>query len=140
MTPEEMEQEKARLQALVKEFAKEVFKGMTVNIVNIGTGKTSPHRFQMDRYLNEYTLKPAEGATGITCVDVAVRDIVMIYKGGEVFKKFPSLGSIAASCVGVDSRSQSETFLFYLDDAYEREKFYSCMKILRMSVDIQRPT
>lgn len=136
MTPEEMEQEKVRLQNLVKDFAKDAVGGISVDRVDIATGKKEPYIFQMDRYLTVFTVKP-KGGSG-TNEESAVKDLSVIYKGAEVETKAPSLGSIASSCVGLDSRGDKK-LIFYFEDSYEREKFYTCLKILRMSVDIKRP-
>jgi hypothetical protein len=49
MSAEEKEMEKARLQRLVKDFAKEAVTGIAVSLVNAETSRRSPHFFQMDR-------------------------------------------------------------------------------------------
>jgi len=140
MSAEEKEREKARLQRLVKDFAKEAVTGIAVNLVNAETARKSPHFFQMDRYLTVFSLKPKDGSTAESSVqDFNVKDLTSIYKGAEVSMKAPSLGSVAASCVGLDTNRADRRLFFHFDDNYERDKFYTCLKILRMSVDINRP-
>mmetsp|Transcript_94599 Transcript_94599/g.149604 ORF Transcript_94599/g.149604 Transcript_94599/m.149604 type:complete len:237 (-) Transcript_94599:112-822(-) len=140
MSAEEKEREKARLQRLVKDFAKEAVTGIAVNLVNAETARKSPHFFQMDRYLTVFSLKPKDGSTAESSVqDFNVKDLTSIYKGMEVSMKAPSLGSVASSCVGLDTNRADRRLFFHFDDNYERDKFYTCLKILRMSVDINRP-
>lgn len=140
MTLEEKEKEKARLQRLVKDFAKEAVTGIAVSLVNAETARKSPHFFQMDRYLTVFSLKPRDGSVAEAAVqDFNVKDLTAIYKGVEVQVKAPSLGSSASTCVGLDTNRADRTLFFHFDDCYERDKFYTCLKILRMSVDISRP-
>jgi len=140
MSAEEKEREKARLQRLVKDFAKEAVTGIAVSLVNAETTRQSPHFFQMDRYLTVFSLKPKDGSTADSSVqDFNVKDLTSIYKGIEVSIKAPSLGALAAQCVGLDTNRADRRLFFHFDDNYERDKFYSCLKILRMSVDISRP-
>jgi len=139
MSTEEKEKEKLRLQRLVKDFAKEAVTGIAVNLVNSETARQSPHFFQMDRYLTVFSLKPKDGSSAESSVqDFNVKDLTLIYKGPEVAAKAPSLGSLAAQCVGLDTNRADRRLFFHFDDNYERDKFYTCLKILRMSVDINR--
>merc|ERR1719517_84536 len=104
MSAEEKEREKARLQRLVKDFAKEAVTGIAVSLVNPETGRESPHFFQMDRYLTVFSLKPKDGSTAESSVqDFNVKDLTAIYKGPEVTLKAPFLGNVAALCVGLDT-------------------------------------
>eukprot|EP00747_Dinoflagellata_sp_TGD_P187447 gnl/TRDRNA2_/TRDRNA2_45125_c0_seq1.p1 gnl/TRDRNA2_/TRDRNA2_45125_c0~~gnl/TRDRNA2_/TRDRNA2_45125_c0_seq1.p1 ORF type:complete len:231 (-),score=46.40 gnl/TRDRNA2_/TRDRNA2_45125_c0_seq1:83-775(-) len=139
MSSEEKEREKARLQRLVKDFAKEAVTGIAVNLVNAETARRSPHFFQMDRYLTVFSLKPKDGSTAESSVqDFNVKDLTSIYKGADVSTKAPSLGAASANCVGLDTNRADRRLFFHFDDNYERDKFYTCLKILRMSVDINR--
>mmetsp|Transcript_27941 Transcript_27941/g.63202 ORF Transcript_27941/g.63202 Transcript_27941/m.63202 type:complete len:226 (-) Transcript_27941:86-763(-) len=140
MSTEEKEREKSRLQRLVKDFAKEAVTGIAVNLVNPETARFYPHFFQMDRYLTVFSLKPKDGSTAESSVqDFNVKDLAAIYKGAEVVMKAPSLGSMAALCVGLDTNRADRRLFFHFDEAIERDKFYTCLKILRMSVDISKP-
>eukprot|EP00747_Dinoflagellata_sp_TGD_P166002 gnl/TRDRNA2_/TRDRNA2_188140_c0_seq1.p1 gnl/TRDRNA2_/TRDRNA2_188140_c0~~gnl/TRDRNA2_/TRDRNA2_188140_c0_seq1.p1 ORF type:complete len:235 (-),score=48.45 gnl/TRDRNA2_/TRDRNA2_188140_c0_seq1:154-858(-) len=135
----EKEREKARLQRLVKDFAKEAVTGIAVNLVNADTTRRSPHFFQMDRYLTVFSLKPKDGSTAESSVmDFNVRDLTAIYKGADVCVKVPSLGPAGTACVGLDTNRADRRLFFHFDDNYERDKFYTCLNILRMSVDITR--
>mmetsp|Transcript_60863 Transcript_60863/g.108076 ORF Transcript_60863/g.108076 Transcript_60863/m.108076 type:complete len:216 (-) Transcript_60863:68-715(-) len=141
MSPEEKEREKGRLQRLVKEFAKEAVTGIAVNLVNPDTSRYSPHFFQMDRYLTVFSLKPKDGSTADSAVqDFNVKDLIKIYKGPEVLMSAPSLGTVAAMCVAMDTTRADRRLFFQFDEPLERDKFYTCLKILRMSVDINQPS
>eukprot|EP00403_Amphidinium_massartii_P010875 CAMPEP_0178411732 /NCGR_PEP_ID=MMETSP0689_2-20121128/21645_1 /TAXON_ID=160604 /ORGANISM="Amphidinium massartii, Strain CS-259" /LENGTH=223 /DNA_ID=CAMNT_0020032945 /DNA_START=61 /DNA_END=732 /DNA_ORIENTATION=+ len=141
MSSEEKEREKLRLQRLVKDFAKEAVTGIAISLVNAETTRQSPHFFQMDRYLTVFSLKPKDGSTAESSVqDFNVKDLTAIYKGVEVAQKAPSLGALASQCVGLDTNRADRRLFFHFDDSYERDKFYTCLKILRMSVDINRST
>lgn len=141
VSAEEKEREKARLQKLVKEFAKEAVTGIVVSLISPQKGILSPHFFQMDRHLTVFSLQPKDGsssASGCTLQYVNVRDLTQIYKGAEVSLRAPALGEYAALCVGVDTRRADRQLFFCFDEPLERDKFYTCLKILRMSVDIHR--
>jgi len=139
MSAEEKEMEKARLQRLVKDFAKEAVTGIAVSLVNAETSRCSPHFFQMDRYLTVFSLKPKDGNAAESSVqDFNVKDLTSIYKGMEVSVKAPSLGVVAAHCVGLDTNRADRRLFFHFEDTGDRDKFYTCLKILRMSVDINR--
>lgn len=137
MSFEEKEYERARLHQLVKDFAKEAIRGIAVSLVHPETSRRSAHFFQMDRYLTVFSLKPKDGSTAQAPVqDFNVKDLTHIYKGMEVCMKAPRLGTAAALCVGLDTNRADQRLFFYFDEALERDRFYTCLKILRMSVDI----
>ncbi|CAK9081749.1 unnamed protein product [Durusdinium trenchii] len=139
MSPEEKEREKGRLQKLVKDFAKEVVSGIPVNLVNPATAHPSPHFFQMDRHLTVFSLKPKDGSTAEAAVqDYSVKELTKIYKGPEVLMNAPNLGVLAQHCVAFDTTRADRRLIFVFDEALERDKFYTCLKILRMSVDISQ--
>ncbi|CAE8595140.1 unnamed protein product [Polarella glacialis] len=141
MSPEEKEREKARLQRLVKEFAKEAVTGIAVSLVSQDSGVQSPYFFQMDRYLTVFSLKPKDGSTADSAVqDFNVKDLSKVYKGHEILMCAPSLGAVASLCVGLNTNRADRRLFFYFDEPLERDKFYTCLKILRMSVDISKST
>lgn len=92
---------------------------------------------QPTRYLTVFSLKPKDGSTADSAVqDFNIRDLTKIYKGPEVLMSAPSLGAAAQQCIGLDTNRADRRLLFHFDEAIERDKFYTCLKILRMSVDI----
>merc|ERR1712113_752916 len=137
---EAIDNEKARLKGLMKDFAKEVVGGVVVIILDLDQNASSrpPYYFQMDRGLTVISLRPRDGSTAEAPIrEFDVADIASIYKGPEVSAKVPHLGNDALSCVGLDMNRTNHPLLFYFDDKYERDKFYTCLQIVRMSVDIQ---
>merc|ERR1712039_906324 len=58
MSPKEKEQEKARLQEIVKDFSKAAVAGILVNVIDVETREITPSVFTMDKYLYTLTLKP----------------------------------------------------------------------------------
>lgn len=143
MTPREKEQEKARLQEIVKEFSRAAVTGISVNIIDAETQDVTPRVFAMDKYLYTLILKPPVGEVdGIPEQTFNMKDMSAIYKGPDVTLKAPKLSSVASSSMGVDFHHPSDFRLFfYFKDGSDRDKFYTCLKILRMSVDInhQKP-
>jgi len=140
MPCQEREREKSRLQRLLKDFAKECVAGVPVNLVNTRTGRMPPYFFQMDRRLASFSLRPSDGSSVESVVEqFHLRDAESIFKGQEVCNRVPFLGLDAASCVGIDmGGSSSKSLILHFDDAYERDKFYTSLQVLKMSVDIQQ--
>jgi hypothetical protein len=140
MTEEEMEQEATRLQNLVKEFAGQVITGIEVTVIDAQTQQKTPHLFQMDRFLTVFSFTPKENGTG-SKQDVDMKGVSAVYcetDGTEISSKAPSLASVARKCVGFDIGQDSKRMFFFFNDELEREKFYTCLKILWMSVSVDR--
>jgi len=138
MPAPDREREKHRLQKLLKDFAKECVAGIAVNVVNARTGRMPPYFFQMDRRLAMFSLRPSDGSSVEDVMeDFSMRDVVSIFKGQEVCNRVPFLGLDAASCVGIDMGNAQRNLVLHFDDAYERDKFYTSLQVLKMSVDIQ---
>jgi len=148
LTQEEKEREKARLQKLVKEFAKDAVQGVELSLIG-DAGKRETATFSMDRYLTVVTLTQPPGASGQK-TELQMKDIISIFKGTDSARqnltqsqrRIDGLGEdVADNTVGLEvSRpdgNKTKT-LFYFADVYSRDKFYTCLKILRMSVDINR--
>jgi len=142
MAVDEREKEKQRLQRLLKDFAKECVAGVPVNLVNTRTGRMPPYFFQMDRRLATFSLRPSDGSSVESVVEeFLLRDAEAIYKGQEVCNRLPFLGLDAASCVGIDmggAQRGIRSLTLHFDDTYERDKFYTSLQVLKMSVDIQQ--
>mmetsp|Transcript_104203 Transcript_104203/g.261295 ORF Transcript_104203/g.261295 Transcript_104203/m.261295 type:complete len:214 (-) Transcript_104203:22-663(-) len=125
------EMEKVRLQEIVKEFSKEAMTGIRVNLISAETSELFDTTLLMDRYLYTLTLRPAGGAERRH----NMKDLSSIYKGPDFTQKIPSLAHLAPHCVGLDFSGGPPT-LFHFNDPVQRDQFYTCLKILRMSVDI----
>ena len=98
----------------------------------------------MDRDLTLFSLKPKEGSSStaeFAIQDFNMKDVASVYKdSASIAKKAPKLAPDAASCcIGLDTSKDGERRLFFnFGDKFERDKFYTCLKILRMSVDVDR--
>lgn len=136
MSPREKEQEKARLQEVVKEFSRRAIGGIPVQMIDSETKNVTDHEFIMDKYL--YTLSLKMGAAeDVPQRNFNIKDMSAIYKGPDVAAKVANLAAESSGIVGVDFNGASEARIFFhFKDSGERDKFYTCLKILRMSVDI----
>merc|ERR1712039_795762 len=93
------------------------------------TSARPPYYFQMDCGLTVISLRPKDGSTAEAPVkEFDVADIVSIYKGPQVCARVPHLGNDALLCVGLDLNRSNLPLLFYFDDKYERDKFYTCLQ------------
>jgi len=125
------EMEKIRLQELVQGFSQQVIDGIDVNLVDAETGEVSEATMLMDKYLYTLTLR---NTPGDRCF--CMRDMSAIYKGPDFVRKVPSLAHMAPNCVGLEFASGPSEVNFHFKDTHGRDHFYTCLKILRMSVDI----
>eukprot|EP00927_Polykrikos_kofoidii_P065679 TRINITY_DN61408_c0_g1_i1.p1 TRINITY_DN61408_c0_g1~~TRINITY_DN61408_c0_g1_i1.p1 ORF type:complete len:296 (+),score=54.02 TRINITY_DN61408_c0_g1_i1:241-1128(+) len=139
MPVEEREKEKARLQKMLKEFAKEAVAGIAVNLVNPRTGRKPPYCFVMDKSLGLFCLRPKDGSQAeSTGQDFRMTEVESVYKGQEVFYRAHMLGREAAGCVGLDMGCEDRGLILHFDDSYERDKFYTSMQVLILSIGIQQ--
>eukprot|EP00929_Paragymnodinium_shiwhaense_P099409 TRINITY_DN61040_c0_g1_i1.p1 TRINITY_DN61040_c0_g1~~TRINITY_DN61040_c0_g1_i1.p1 ORF type:complete len:264 (+),score=53.70 TRINITY_DN61040_c0_g1_i1:49-840(+) len=139
MPHEEREKEKTRLQRMLKEFAKEVVAGIPVNLVNSHhPGLVAPCVLQMDKHLQMFSLRLKDGSVAdSTSLDFRMADVDSVFKGQEVARRAAFLGSNVAGCVGMNVIPPERSFILYFDDAYERDRFYTSMQVLVLSVGIQ---
>eukprot|EP00419_Tripos_fusus_P029434 CAMPEP_0172727840 /NCGR_PEP_ID=MMETSP1074-20121228/91901_1 /TAXON_ID=2916 /ORGANISM="Ceratium fusus, Strain PA161109" /LENGTH=187 /DNA_ID=CAMNT_0013555021 /DNA_START=89 /DNA_END=652 /DNA_ORIENTATION=+ len=125
------ELEKARLQDLVQEFSQQVVDGISVHLVDAETGEVSQATMLMDKYLYTLTLRSVPGDR---CF--CMRDMSAIYKGPDFMRKVPKLAHLASQCFGLEFATGPAEVNFHFKDVQDRDHFYTCLKILRMSVDI----
>jgi len=136
LSPREKEQEKARLQEIVKEFSRRAVAGIAVQMLDPETTEMTSEKFMMDKYLYTLTVK-SESDAAAPARSFNLKDTCAIYKGSDVGVKAPKLAAMSACAVGVDFSTPADARLFFnFKDSGERDKFYTCLKILRMSVDI----
>lgn len=143
VSPRDKDQEKVRLQEIVKDFSKAAVAGILVNVIDPDTTEVTPRVFSMDKYLYTLRLKPhgseSEGD------EFNMKDLSAIYKGQDIADKAPRLEPVSSCTMGVDLAAPSaadvspqppQRVFLHFKDQTERDKFYTCLKILRMSVDI----
>eukprot|EP00747_Dinoflagellata_sp_TGD_P190987 gnl/TRDRNA2_/TRDRNA2_53714_c0_seq1.p1 gnl/TRDRNA2_/TRDRNA2_53714_c0~~gnl/TRDRNA2_/TRDRNA2_53714_c0_seq1.p1 ORF type:complete len:224 (+),score=56.84 gnl/TRDRNA2_/TRDRNA2_53714_c0_seq1:99-770(+) len=145
LTAEEKQREKERLQEMVKEFAKASVQGQPCQWLepsNFG-GRPYPATFSIDKALQTFVLTP-EGASEKT-LKISMEKIREVMKdsrdtpfspqqqNGDQERRFVCLLHEDAE----DSQKPAHLGLI-MPNPYERERFYTCMKILRWAMDSRR--
>eukprot|EP00931_Biecheleriopsis_adriatica_P065506 TRINITY_DN40025_c0_g1_i1.p1 TRINITY_DN40025_c0_g1~~TRINITY_DN40025_c0_g1_i1.p1 ORF type:complete len:245 (+),score=38.04 TRINITY_DN40025_c0_g1_i1:118-852(+) len=125
---------KAKLQQLVREFAKAAINGLRVETISEETGKISDTWLYMDRYL--YTMRFLNCSSGEDRQYV-MKDMIAMFKGQEFEQVVPSLADRGLNCLAMDFSVDNDfRVCLHFQDADQRDQFYTCMKIFRMSVDM----
>lgn len=137
LTPEEKAAEKARLQELVKKFAKSAVQGVPCELV-LESGMTRG-KYKIDKKLQKMTMESeAQGTANYTFMVSSIQEIHRM-EDGEVH--FPPN---ARQTLGPDERAralaisytndagQPGTVCFLENGATDKERFLTCMKILRL--------
>eukprot|EP00440_Ansanella_granifera_P008670 gb/GFBE01009396.1/.p1 GENE.gb/GFBE01009396.1/~~gb/GFBE01009396.1/.p1 ORF type:complete len:254 (+),score=52.97 gb/GFBE01009396.1/:1-762(+) len=125
--------EKAKLQQVVRDFAKGAIHGLRVELINEETGCIAEASLRMDRYLYSMQLQQA----GEHDRNYDMKDMIAIFKGQEFIQLVPALSHMSSRCMAVDFNKDSDyRVCFHFQTPEQRDQFYTCMKILRMSVDM----
>lgn len=153
------EQEKARLQAVVTDFKRAAVEGIPVDVIDPETLSIARHVFSLDKLLYTLTLRPcsidreetyesdvthASSSSRGTRPEVRtfdMKDLRHIFKDPEVVHRSPKLSAYGLRCIGFDvAQGSKATICIFLHFAAEteRDKFYTCLKILHMSASILR--
>lgn len=146
LSPEEKAREKARLQELVKSFAKRAVQGITCTLVT-DSGALRPAKYHIDKRLQKLMIKVEDQDPPDFSRTCPLAQITEIYRpeDGEHFfpKTVQDLNDdqkkrlLMISYTG--ERSASERFLFLENDTFDRERFLTCMKILRFYSQTNTP-
>jgi len=128
------ESEKVRLQEIVRDFSRKAIAGMIVHVISAETAEITQWMLWMDKYLYTLTLIAGSSEDNREEQRFKMKDMSAIYKGPDFMRRVPSLSHMATYCVGVEFANSSVNFHF--KDTIDRDQFYTCLKILRMSVDI----
>mmetsp|Transcript_24471 Transcript_24471/g.44901 ORF Transcript_24471/g.44901 Transcript_24471/m.44901 type:complete len:213 (+) Transcript_24471:48-686(+) len=130
--------EKARLQKQVKDFAQNLSKGIAVEVCDSEGTEHAPHILTLDRQTAVCTLRPLNPKTGRIARDLSfnVKDIRGVLKKSDAI----CAGPHAKSCVGLQLAEQENgrALLFFFEIPQEQDDFYTCFKIFRISLDMQR--
>jgi hypothetical protein len=125
---QDKEREKSRLQDIVRDFSKRAVQGMPLQVIDPESVETSSQTLTMDKYLNHLTIQRRK---------FEMKDLTAIYRGTDVAQNAPNLAIQSSCVVGLDFCSPPDSRIFCLfKDGDETDKFFTCFKILRMSVDI----
>jgi len=134
--------EKERLQSMVKDFATNVVLGQKCDVIN----KQRDDEFTivqaqyiLSRTLSEFTIEAAD-SDPVTVPMLQIRDIVKNVETTDLAKcgKAPSiskqLGSHFVGLVFDNEFGERKCYGLLLQTENERDKFFTCMKILRWAV------
>ena len=125
-------QEKVRLQMAMRRFVQEATEGMVVEILEEEEGcNATMATLQLDRRLHALTLHMPEMTRSYK-----MQDMTAIFRDKEFTSLVPGLSHLSPRCVAVDFCTEHDfRVCFQFKDTDHRDNFYSCLKILRMSID-----
>ncbi|KYF39015.1 hypothetical protein TGARI_283510 [Toxoplasma gondii ARI] len=138
LTPEEKEEEKKRLQALVKEFAKEAVAGFSIERIDNDTGVRAKTTFSMDRFLTTIDLRNDDDDSSLPHMSLPMEDLTGIFKGDDAVSHSSITGDCDLNRVLVLTSSDNPDVVLEAASRQHRDKVYTCLKILRLSFDIAR--
>lgn len=148
LSPEERQKEKERLQDMVKEFAKAVVQGQQCQWLPGTTSAPRPAVYSFDKALKHFNVR-ADDTQPLMLEMVKIAEILKEVRGTP-FSELPRLPpphALAGEemdrrfvCVQYEApgSGQMEYVGLLLPNPYERERFYTCMKILRWAMDSRR--
>jgi len=148
-SPAERQKEKERLQDMVKEFAKAVVQGQQCQWLSSAAGAPRPATYSFDKGLSTFSLR-AEDSPSLTFEMAKILEVLKDVKdtpfsdllqlkpphvlaGDELARRFVCV--LHEDISGPDSRNYLGLLM---PNPYERERFYTCMKILRWALDSRR--
>jgi len=145
LTPEEKAAEKARLQELVKNFAKNAVQGMPSQLMDEGGGLVQA-KYQIDKHLKKMTICQIPEGGGMQHV-VPLSGISEIYRIEDGEGLFPTAALNLQSqdiervlmVMYTDDYGQAHQFCFFEASAVDKERFLTCMKILRLYSQTNTP-
>lgn len=148
LTPEEKAAEKARLQDLVKTFAKNAVQGVACQLLEEQTGRMVAAKYNIDKQLKKMTVKSTEEGVSLQHVVplACIQEIYRIEDGEGSFPKTaqnvnpPDLDRILMCLYTPDERTQqSQRLCFFEASPMDKERFLTCMKILRLYSQTSTP-
>ncbi|CAK9039997.1 Ankyrin repeat domain-containing protein 50, partial [Durusdinium trenchii] len=105
--------------------------GMPVELLEEDSGHVVIATFYLDRTLKRVSLKLPEEHRYYR-----MQDMIAIFRDKEFTNLVPSLAHLSPRCLAVDFCTERDFRLcFQFQDSDVRDNFYSCLKILRMSLD-----
>jgi len=136
------EVEKARLQELVRGFSKQAVNGIPVELIDPETAQIGQYLFSMDKYLYKLKLRSMQGdgsdsSSGTHDKTFALNNIINMNKGNDITTRAPALAMYANNVLLMELSYEEDCIIyFHFKDVMARDRFYTCVKILCMSVDI----
>eukprot|EP00746_Dinoflagellata_sp_MGD_P086668 gnl/MRDRNA2_/MRDRNA2_34326_c0_seq1.p1 gnl/MRDRNA2_/MRDRNA2_34326_c0~~gnl/MRDRNA2_/MRDRNA2_34326_c0_seq1.p1 ORF type:complete len:222 (+),score=53.83 gnl/MRDRNA2_/MRDRNA2_34326_c0_seq1:97-762(+) len=145
LASEEKQREKKRLQDMVKDFAKTVVHGQPCQWLDDGAGgKPRTSVYSIDQALKVFHLK-AEDCAPQTLQMIQIREILWDINNTSLtnYVTCPELSQDDLEKRFVCIQHVSDTKMQYMGllmpDAYERDRFYTCMKVLRWAMEFRKP-
>jgi len=149
MSPEERQREREILQDMVKEFAKAVVQGQQCQLLPHTAGAPRVAMYSFDKALRTFSVR-SEDSLPVSFEMTRIREVLKDVRetpfsaltdlprphalaGDELERRFVCLLYEDAS-----ASNQLEYLGLLLPNPYERERFYTCMKILRWAMDSRR--
>mmetsp|Transcript_4488 Transcript_4488/g.5631 ORF Transcript_4488/g.5631 Transcript_4488/m.5631 type:complete len:243 (-) Transcript_4488:82-810(-) len=154
-SPEDKQKEKERLQDIVREFAKAVVDGQQCQWLDSRSGPCAPRpaKYFIDRSMRTFTLRPENGPEvqfGMASIVEVLKDYESTafadYKGAATgYHTGSDLMERCFVCVQYTDSSAEDTnsdvdnnLGMLMQNQYERERFYTCMKILKWATESRR--
>jgi len=148
LSPEERQKEKERLQDMVKEFAKAVVQGQQCQWLPSTVGAPLPATYSFDKALRNFSICP-EDAPPMRFEMMKIHEVLKDVRDTPFsgLRHLPPPHALAGDelerrfvCVQHEDGSNGpDQYLgLLMPNPYERERFYTCMKILRWAMDSRR--
>lgn len=147
LTPEERQKEKERLQDMVKEFAKCVVQGQQCQWLPNAMGAPRPATYSFDKALKVFSLVP-DDSPPVSFDMMKIQEVTKDLRETPFAEllQLPTPHALAGDelerrfvCVQHEENGGGPRHLgLLMPNPYERERFYTCMKILRWAMDSRR--
>lgn len=151
LSPEEQQKEKERLQDMVKEFAKAAVQGQPCQWLSGTAGAPKAATYSFDKALRNFSVCP-EDSPPFTLEMAKISEILKDVRttpfadlqslppphalaGAELERRFACVQHEGS---GGGGASRPEFLGLLMPNPYERERFYTCMKILRWAMESRR--
>eukprot|EP00440_Ansanella_granifera_P053493 gb/GFBE01057992.1/.p1 GENE.gb/GFBE01057992.1/~~gb/GFBE01057992.1/.p1 ORF type:complete len:250 (+),score=57.17 gb/GFBE01057992.1/:1-750(+) len=139
---EERKKEKDRLHDLVKEFAKSVVQGLSCQLLTSTAGAPRACVYSFDKALRLFTVK-ADGETPLSLELGSVLEVKKDVKNTPFSKlhELPPPHAVSGeqlekrvACLVYQVEQEQKLLVLLMPNPYERERFYTCMCILRWAL------
>jgi len=146
LSPEEQQKEKERLQDMVKEFAKAAVQGQSCQWLPGTSGAPKAATYSFDKALRNFSVCPEESPP-FTLEMAKISEITKDVRATPFadLQSLPPPHALAGAelerrfvCVQYEGAERAEYLGLLMPNPYERERFYTCMKILRWAMESRR--
>jgi len=149
MSPEDRQKEKERVQDMVKEFAKVVVQGQQCQWLPVTLGPARTATYAIDKALRTFSLR-TEDSVAVVIDMIRIQEILKDVRSTPYSQllSLPHPHSLTGDdlerrfvCVvheDSDIPNEPQYLGLLMPNPYERERFYTCMKILRWAMDSRR--